>query len=238
MEELNQTLKIMNNMLRIKVFLLVAFYTCIAGAALQGQQDYVLNERLKTFIFTSIETDGNRAFQGGAIKEWIDLVENHYDNIEIISSKEIVFYNPKTIDYIQGKYTIRLFKIEELNSKKQSRYLMHVRNMHNEVWLRVGGYVENDVNHLYNHFRKIKMKKKDLIELNNYLESSESMFLELDLSCMLRGYLKKKTDLDCFDSVYYIESEDQRIGFTVLNEKEIKSTFSRMPLSGRFKDKL
>jgi hypothetical protein len=109
------------------------------------------------------------------------------------------------------------------------------KDFRSEVWLRVAGYVETDINLLFDYLRNQKVNKKRLKAIIRDWNDSDDLFKDLNFNCLLKGYLRSKTSAECFLSVYYILLNDASIGYDPLSENELKSVFSRIPLYGRFK---
>ncbi|BDS09822.1 hypothetical protein [Aureispira anguillae] len=215
---------------------IVLFALFTANTSIKAQKsDSLLDERTKMLLFTSIEADGN---YGCKITwdDWVKTLENHYEYLKIEHTHSKKFILPKNLDTIGTSYRLQLFKIKSFNSENQSRFLLQYTktSLRNNVWLRVDGYVENDLNLLFDHFIRQGTKKKDLKIILQEWEKSDELYKELDLFCKLKGYLNRKKELSCFKSAFYIGINDATIGASPLKENELNSPFSRVPLYGFF----
>lgn len=214
---------------------LLGVYLLIPNVLAQRNRT-LIDEDTKTLIFSSIKTDGGYVYKKGGTK-WEEKLKNDYKKLEIKKTKLLRFSLPSSKDTIKTNYTIQLFQIDDFNSEEQSFFLLKFSNFDNNIWLRVDGYVENDINLLFDYFRTQKQKKQDLSEIIAEWEATDELFRELNLQCKLQGYLKGKSEFPCFKSIFYIRKNDSVIGITgPLKKKELNSKFSRIPLYGWFKD--
>lgn len=209
------------------------FCTLIFQAFCQSENE--VEDGIKMLLFSSIESDGGGATKG-TLREWIEVAKNHYDYLNYEKTSKIILYKPEKSDSIMGEYQIRMYKIFSENSENQSRYLIWYKDFTSEVWLRSAGYVENDLHLLFKYFRKQKFSKSEVKGMIEEWKAADEMFNELNWDCLFKAYLKGniKYKYDCFKSVFYIRAIDISIGFDPVTDKELNSTFSRMPLYGGF----
>lgn len=198
-----------------------------------AQSEHEIDEDIKMLLYTSVEYDGNRGTKTD-FEKWLNIRKNHYDYFNIEMSSIKTFYKPVLSDSIMDKFEIQLYKMEDINSKEQARYLMWYKDFSSEVWVRISGYVENDFHLLLKYFRKPKINKSKLRRMIQEWKSSDEMFKELDWDCLFKGSLKGHSKSECFRSAFYIKMNNASVGFDPLMEKELNSIFSRMPLYGRF----
>lgn len=183
---------------------------------------------IKMALATSVIFDGSQIIYHETIDEYTESLKKHFDAFEFTQSPKIVFYKPNMpYDSIAGKYQIQLFKVQCYNSEYQHLYLMWYKDFRNKSWLRVGGYIENDLKLLFDYLRKQGMRKRHLKLMLNQWRASDPLFEELDWGCLFAGYLKNKTNTDCFLSVYYIDINGFSVGFDPLSPKELYSRFAR-----------
>lgn len=200
-----------------------------------AQVDNTIEEKTRLFIFTSIESDGPRAFNGETWDNWMKLFENHYKYLNIESTGVLNFVIPFSTDSIADSYSLELFKVLDNNSKNQSRYLFKYKDFNNTVWLRVSGYIENDLNLLFDYLKRKKISKKQLNQIVNEWNSSNKIFEELNLQCLFKGYLNHNTSSECFRSVFYIKKNDASYN-ELLKGIDLNSKFSRAPLYDIFRE--
>ena len=163
------------------------------------------------------------------------LTVNHFEYLEVERSSIASLFKPGMTDSISSKYLIRIYKLPNENSENQSRYLMWYKDFSSEVWLRIGGYIENDLHLLFDYLRGQKINKRQLREMIQKWSEVDDIFKEIAWGCLFKGYLTRSTQYDCYRAVFYITLNDTSIGFNRLNDKELNSTFSRIPLYGRFR---
>lgn len=224
----NQTPKIINI---LKAIFLLIF--CSLLGQLHGQPENNIPDEIKVLLFSSIEYDGNKGTKK-SFNEWLELTKNHFEYLDFEYSTIMDFYKPVGTDSIMGKYEIQVYKMPSENSEKQARYLMWYKDFSSEVWLRVGGYIENDVHLLFQHLKDEKITRRKLKKMLNEWESTDSILAELDWFCLLKGYKKNSTKADCFMSSYYLDVNDLCFGCSPLSKNQLNSTFSRLPFYGHF----
>ncbi len=191
-------------MIKFNITILLLFISC---SIFNAQNNSDLSEESKVLLFTSVETDGNSAIDL-TYKKWLDLIENHYEYFNVKFTPIEVFYKSENL-YTKGeKYELKLYKILCINSENQSRYVLWYKDISSEVWLRVGGYVENDFHLLLNYLKEDKIYKKKLKSMFQEWRSTDSLFAEIDWECLYSGYKKNSTKSDCFRSAYYIHIND------------------------------
>lgn len=191
--------------------------------------------KIKIALYSSVITDGGYIDDYATIEDFIAAEKKYFDRFEFVQTNKVTLYKPNGgYDSISTKYQIQLFKIKDDNSKKQHRYLIWYKDFNNTVWLRVSGYVENDLNLLFDYLHKQKVSKKQLKIILREWNNIGGLFEEPDWNCLLDGYLKNKTTSECFLSVYYIRENDLSIGFDPLSEKELYSRFAKSLLGGYF----
>jgi hypothetical protein len=201
---------------------------------LAQKKDSLINEKTRVLISTSVETDGCHIYNGNW-NDWIKTLNNHYQSLDIKKTKKLELNDSKDLDSILNNYNIQLFKMMDYNSEKESRYLLNYTDFNSNVWLRVGGYVENDLNLLFDYFIRNKTNKKDILKKIEKWEASNVMYTELNLKCKFKGYRRGKAIDGCFKSVFYIKMNDVQIGREEkVKRKNINSIFSRIPLYGTF----
>lgn len=218
-------------MLRIGV---TTILLCVICVGLGAQDKMVLSEEFKMLLFTSIENDGKRGSKT-TFDKWLKVRKNHYEYLDVEYSPIGVFYKPKMQDSISGKYELKLYKLLSENSENQSRFLLWYKDFSSEVWLRVGGYTENDLHLLVNYFRGDNINKKRLKGMSEEWQTLDRLFGELDWECLLKGVEKRSTKSVCFRSAYYVFINDACINCSLLKEDQLNSAFSRMPMYGDFK---
>jgi len=214
-----------------KTIFFICFYACILSSFSQTKAE--VDEEIKMFLFTSVESDGYYA-STMKFEKRINILKNHFDFMKYENTTKIGFFKPNNQDSIIGAYEIQLFKILDINSEKQSRYLLWYKDFYSEVWLRASGYVENDMNLLFKYLIKEKISKKNIKKMISEWNNSDKMFLELDLNCLFKDYLKGKTITECSKTVFYIKINDSGT-YKRITKNERYSTFSRFPLYGRFR---
>lgn len=217
-------------MLRIGMSIMLILVFCFNS---KSQDSYVVSEDTKMLLFSSVENDGTGATKG-TLDEWMKFAQNRYEYFDIEFSPRAVFYKPSMSDSISGEYELRLYKLLSVNSEHQSRFVIWYKDFSSEVWLRVGGYVENDLHLLFDYLKVDKINKKMLKGMLQNWVLSDPLFGELDWDCLLKGYIKNSTRFHCFKSAYYIFVNDTSVGFDPLKEDQLNAGFSRMPLYGRF----
>lgn len=193
-----------------------------------------IGEQTKMLIFTSIYSDASTA-SFITWDKWVSISKNHYDYLKVESTSIHEFFLSSSMDAIKSSYNLQLYKVKDENSRNKSRYLLKYKDFYNHVWLRVGGYSENDLNLLFDYLQKRGVKKKKLKKLLEEWEIRDDMFKEVGLSCLLNGYYKKSTKSECYIAVSYIKLLDTSIGFDPLDKNNINAKFSRVPLYGYFK---
>jgi hypothetical protein len=217
------------------IIMLFGLYFFLPNVTAQSN-DLLIDQEEKMLIFTSVKTDGGYVYKKG-IDEWNEKLKGNFNKLEIKKSKLLRFCLPESLDTIRTNYSIQLFEIFDFNSEQQSRFLLKFSDLRNYVWLRVDGYVENDINLLFDYFLKQKIKKKDLKTIVKEWEGADKLFKELTLLCKVEGYLKGNSEFPCFKSVFYIKKNDSVIGIEgPLEKKELNSKFSRIPLYGWFRE--
>lgn len=216
-----------------KILILILLFSILHNKII-SQTKKVLDENTKMLIFTSVERDGNDATKS-TMQDWLNEMNNHFEFLKIENTSILTFYKPLLKDSIRSQYKIQLFKIPDRNSQNQSRYLIWYKDFENEVWLRAAGYVENDLHFLFNNLAKQKIRNKKVLILFQDWIKSDTLFTEIDLKCLFKGYMKGKSKSACFRSVYYIKRNDLSIGYQPLDYKSLNSINSRLPLFGRFK---
>jgi hypothetical protein len=214
---------------------IIVLMCCIILLSSFNQSSVELDKETKMLVFMSVEFDGSYVSKT-TLKDYFNVLGNHFNHFKIEYTTKKVFYNPifNVSDSIMSEYQLQLFKIPDDNFYKQSRYLIWYKDFHSEVWLRAGGFVENDLNLLFDYLRGQKKKKRMLQSMIEEWTESNSLFQEAKLNCIYKGYVDGNTKSDCFKSVYYIKANAVCIGFNPLNEKELNSIFSRIPLYGNF----
>ena len=184
-------------------------------------------------LFTSVECDGNTAIDI-TLENWFQLKENHYKFLQVERSSLEVLYKPQMSDSISGEYELILYKILSQNSENQSRFVLRYKDMWNEVWLRVGGYVENDLHLLFNYLQGDGITKSKLKEIIRDWETLNSLYTEVDWECLFIGDKKNSTKSECFKSAYFVDVNDFCINCNPLTKDQLNSNFSRLPLYGSF----
>jgi hypothetical protein len=197
------------------------------------QSDHNVNEETRAFIFMSIEIDRPYGYNIVKWEDMLKVLKNHHDFLQIDTSSIFNFILPKSLDSIADGYSLQLYKMVSVNSRKQSRYLLRYDGFEGIIWLRVAGYVENDLKVFFDYLRKKGVKKKDLKKIVEEWEDSDFLFKEIDFKCLLKGYTRNQTSSDCFIAVSYVEVNDLSIGFDPISENDIYGVFSRIPLIGR-----
>lgn len=217
-------------MLKIRVAIILS---CFIYSGLKAQENIELSDETKMLLFTSVEYDGNTAIDI-TLENWFLLKENHYEFLQVEISSEEVLYKPQMSDSISGEYELILYKILSQNSENQSRFVLRYKDMWNEVWLRVGGYVENDLHLLFNYLQGDGITKSKLKEIIRDWETLNSLYTEVDWECLFIGYKKNSTKSECFKSAYFVDVNDFCINCSPLTKDQLNSTFSRLPLYGSF----
>lgn len=207
---------------------------CFISSGLRAQENVELSGETKMLLFTSVEYDGNTA-TSTTLENWFQVRENHYKFLQVEHSPVAVLYRPQMLDSISGKYEVILYKILSQNSENQSRFVLRYKDISNEVWLRVGGYVENDLHLLFDYFEDGGIKKKKLKGMLRDWGNLNSLFAEVDWECLINGYKKNNTKSECFRSAYFVFANDLCINCTLLTKHQLNSSFSRLPLYGSFK---
>lgn len=215
-----------NKTIIILIFCLVLFNS-------SKQPNNAIDEDVKMLIFTSVINDGHGASLT-TFDKWVDLRKNNFNLLEIETTSNKTFYKPNISDSIKGKYEIQVYKVPDNNSQLQSRYLIRYKDFGNQVWLRAAGYVENDMNLLFNYLQQQKIKKSEIKVIIQEWNKSDQLIKELNLEEIFKGYINNNTDSKCFISAYYIRINDCSIGFEPLKEHELNSVFSRLPVYGHF----
>lgn len=141
-------------------FAITIVLLCFNYLGLKAQALTELSAEIKMLLFTSVEYDGHAA-TNGTLKNWIEVRENHYNFLQVEQSPLIVLYKPQMLDSISGKYDLILYKILCQNSENQSRFVLRYKDISSEVWLRVGGYVENDLHLLFNYLKDYGIKREN-----------------------------------------------------------------------------
>ena len=100
-----------------------------------------------------------------------------------------------------------------------SRYLLHYTDFDNDVWLRVGGYVENYLKVFFDYLMKQGISLKQLKGIMKKWEDSDSIYKELDLNCKLKGYFRNNTNSECFYSVFYFIKNKSNLNEVMISEK-------------------
>lgn len=217
-----------------KVGIVVILLLYILCSPLGAQDEVKLSEEDKMLLFTSVEYDGNTA-TNTTFKKWVQVIENHYRYLKVEHSPVILLHKPNMLGSINGKYELKLYKILSQNSESQSRFVLWYKDISSEVWLRVGGYVVNDLHLLFNYLRDDNVTKRQLKEVMQSWQTQNSLFAEVDWECLLRGYKKNNAKSECFRSAHYVLSNDLCINCKPLNDEQLNSDFSRLPLYGGFK---
>jgi len=199
---------------------------------LKAQDKVELSAETKMLLFTSVECDGNTATIT-TFEKWLQVRENHYDYLRVQHSPISVLYKPSMSDSIAGKYKLKLYKISSQNSESQSRFVLWYKDISSEVWLRVGGYVENDLHLLFNYLKEDEIKKQQLKEMLRNWATLNSLFSEVDWACLLNGFRENDTKSECYRSAYYVFINDLCINCKRLKKDQLNSIFSRLPLYGR-----
>lgn len=130
-------------MLRFIISLLSISLVCVTQISAQ-KIDSFISQEIKMILFSSVETDGAYIYNM-EVEKVSSVLSNHYEFLEIKRSNQGEFIKPEAADSISGRYWVRLYKIINHESDRMSRYLLHYTDFDNDVWLRVGGYVENDL---------------------------------------------------------------------------------------------
>lgn len=211
---------------------LLLFLICVLTTRVYAQVDP--EEDIKMLLFTSVQNDGGGASTGN-LMDRLEILKNNYELFKVDFSPDLIFHKPDIEDSIRGEYKLKLYKILSYNSEDQHRYLLRFRDFSSEVWLRVGGYVENDIHLLFDYFKEDRIKGKKLRRMLLEWTSSDPMFPELDWECMYKGYRKNSIKSACFRSAYYVFINDSSIGFDTLRKDQLNGVFSRIPLYGRFR---
>lgn len=190
-----------------------------------------ISESVKMMLYTSVVEDGTNPYNG-KWENWIAFLENNYKNFEYKSSKWYSGYMPSKegIDYY--KYQIQIFKMPFHNLSSGVRYLLHYKDISIDVWLRVGGYVENDLKIFTEYLKKKSLKNKEIKKLFFEMQSIGFIYNELEWECLLNGCFKENTKDDCFKSVFYEFYNERSIGLNPLKDRDLNSCFSRVPLYG------
>lgn len=193
-----------------------------------------LDEQTRSLLFMSIEIDRSSTYGKLTWDRLVELLKNHHDYLQVESSDNLNFVLPNSRDTFKDFYTLQIFKINSENSRSVSRYLLKYVDFDGEVWLRVSGYIENDMKLFFDFLREKGVKKKHLMKVVEEWRDSNSIFKEVDFSCLLDGYYNNRTTGDCFIAVAYVNLLDLSIGFDPLGENNINAIFSRVPLLGYF----
>ena len=210
------------------MFLLLSINLVFVTQTFGQRIDSFISQEIKMILFSSVETDGAYIYNMNFDK-MNSVLSNHYEFLEIKMSSQEEFIKPRAADSISGRYLVRLYKIINYDSGRMSRYLLHYIDFNNNVWLRVGGYVENDLKVFFDYLISQGISRKQLKGILERWEESDSIYKELDLACKLNGYFKNSTNSDCFYSVFFITKNKVSLNGNRVSEK---SCFSRCPLSG------
>ncbi|MAC95425.1 MAG: hypothetical protein CMC96_07975 [Flavobacteriales bacterium] len=220
-----------NNYYIVDKWILITVFLALSMQVQVLAQGDETDEKTKMLLYTSVETDGHYA--SDLSWERRDFIrENHYKYMKIVNTPVFSLKLPNELGFDIQNYQIQLFKLPDDNSYNQARFLLCYKDMASNACLRVGGYVENDINLLFDYFLKNRKKTKVLESLISKWESLDRLFEELDLDCLLKGYDNQSTKLDCFKSVFYINVNESTIGANPLSKQELNSCFSRIPLNG------
>lgn len=212
---------------RILIFIVGVLF---GNTTVYGQSDSILKEEIKVFVFMSIEMDGSYKYN---IEKWdglLPVLKNHYDNLQVEVSDVYSFVLPNSRDTIGDGYTLQLFKIACDNSRNQSRYLLRYDGFEGVLWLRVAGYVENDMKVFFDYMITKGARRRDLNRIVEAWENAASLFKEIDFKCLLNGYKKNRTSSDCFVAVSYVDRIDSSVGFDPIRKNDVYAVFSRIPL--------
>jgi hypothetical protein len=193
------------------------------------------DENIKVLLYTSVVTDGGKAYSIDWDK-WRSVLKNNYEHFTFKSSNWDTLFLPDKENIEYYKYQIKIYKLPNDNSESQDRYLLHYKDISSNVRLRLAGYVENDMKVLFKYLESKSINKKQLKKLIKDWANLNDLFSEVNLDCILEGYFKNSTKSDCFKAVYYIEVNDFTIGNVPLEKNELNSCFSRIPLYGYFKE--
>jgi hypothetical protein len=186
-------------------------------------------------ILLTIESDKGH-FSYVTMSEWISLTSNHLKYLHIESTSKIKFIRPIATDSILGGYNLTLYKVSSHKNDLNFRYLISYSDFNNKnVWLRAKGYVVNDMNLLFNHFKEHKKLNNTILkQMIKEWESSNELFKELELQCLLKGYIKNKTNSECFISISYSTTVCNYTIGPSLTEDELFSIFSVSPVFNCF----
>lgn len=218
-------------MLKIKIFIT---FLCAFNLLLPAQDQSSLSEEVNLLLYTSKLYDCHGGVKS-TYDRWSYILERNFNYLSVRYSAIDSLYKPNMLDSISGRYEIKLYRILSHNSEDQMRYLLWFKDFSSEVWLRVGGYVENDIHLLFDYLKEDRIRSRQLREMFEQWQTSESLFCEVDWTCLISGYKKNKTNSSCFLSVEYILANDFCINCTLLEEDELYSIFSRLPLYGSFR---
>lgn len=217
-----------------RLFLLMFVYCFLIKT--YGQTNNVLfDETAKVLIYSSIQSDGNNTAKE-TFQEWISYRQNDFLELQIKESSVYSFYRPLMLDSISGQYSMQIYEVPSNNLEKQSRYILKYKDFCGELWLRLGGYVENDVNLLFDYLKKIGLKNRHIKQMLKEWTIQEGVFSNIDWVCLFEGYLKNDLTRECFISIFYIEANANSINFNPVSEKKLYSIFARMPLYGYFRN--
>jgi len=191
----------------------------------------VCDEELKSFLFTTVIFDGSKAYFPSDWSKWHGWMQENFNYFEVACTDSFSLKKPcRSCLFSCDTYSVRLFK---LTFNNDVRYLLFYEDMYNKEWFRLRGYAENDIKLLFDHLREEGCLKKDLKALVDEWLALDGMFAEVDLYCLLKGYLRKQTSYDCFKSELYEKlNASSCVGCVVLDTSKVYATFSRFTVSG------
>ena len=220
----------MINISWFKGFVHVALCCCMFYTSVKAQDCMACDEKLKSFLFTTVVLDGSQAYFPSDWSKWHKWMQENFNYFEVVCTDSFSLKKPcRSCSSSNDKYSIRLFRLTLFYGE---RYLLFYKDFCNEEWFRLRGYAENDIKLLFDHLREEGCLKKDLKTLVDEWSALDDMFAEVDMHCLLRGYLRERTSYNCFESELYKLVRASCVDCDVLEEDEIYATFSRFPFSG------
>jgi len=219
-------------MVKFKILILIFILTSLQ---VLGQDKEDVSEDVKMLLFSSAEFDALRATNSD-FENMIFVLQNHFDNFNYTYSDNLELSMPVHKDGITWNYEIRIYKLPNINSEMQARWLIRYEELGSEIWIRASGYIVNDLKVFFDYLKRHRVCNRKIKQIIKEWCNSSSLFNELNWDCLFDGYRKNNVKADCFKSVFYISQNDSSYGFTPLTGKELNSVFSRTPLYGYFLD--
>jgi len=214
--------------------LLILLLICVFEINIYSQKFNHKEEEIKLDLILSYVVDLHDVQSLHSIENHTQSIAYIYEHTEFYSSNTISCMMPiSTNDSSMNSYNLQLFKIVPNFSDKYALYMLkyeYYLGTYCKVWLRASGYVENDMNLLFDFFMKHGVKKKQLFNMIEEWEMKDEMFKELDLKCILNGYLKNNTSKECFNSSNRVFRNILCMNCVVYDK--VYSNFSRIPYSG------